>query len=250
MINTTKFQLYEKFGDRYDLHTPSHHYKHDHEFVLKSIHDTCSINSRVLDIGCGTGVFLEKALFAGLDPIGIDPAAPMLKLAEKRVGSGRVRLGRMQDFKIDNSYDSIVFLSWSINYCSDKVELHQVLKNCLKAMNPKGLLLLQVAHAPNAATQPPSFMIDHESGPGGAKDIVLQYRFWASGPQTMEAEYSFQCISTHETFNEVHSLNVADANFIAQTAIEVGFTNVQIIEDYLGASFKNSVSPFILAHCP
>jgi len=244
-----EYQLYGAFGDRYDLHTPAHHYKHDHEFIIKRAR-AISGQARILDLGCGTGVFLEKALAAGLDPIGMDPAGSMLALAEKRVGPQRVHLAAMQDLKARNEYDCIVSLSWSINYCSDRDELRQVLGACKNALKPGGALLLQVAHAPHAVTEAPDFFVDQEPGPGGPEDIVLRYRFWASDPQTMMAEYHFHCVSTHETFQEVHPLRVADAHLIAATAHEVGFEALELLEDYSGRPLQQTFSPFVCARRP
>ena len=35
MSEDRTYKLYGEFGDRYDLHTPPHHYADDHDFVIK-----------------------------------------------------------------------------------------------------------------------------------------------------------------------------------------------------------------------
>ena len=45
----------------------------------------------VVDIGCGTGTFALLLAGAGLDVVGVDPAAAMLTVARRKVGAGLVR---------------------------------------------------------------------------------------------------------------------------------------------------------------
>jgi SAM-dependent methyltransferase len=51
---------------------------------------------RVLDIGCGTGVFLRLAAERGALPFGIDASEALLELARNRVPDAELRLGDMQ----------------------------------------------------------------------------------------------------------------------------------------------------------
>ena len=106
------YALFGRLASRFDWHTPPHHYQDDHAFVLKRLGKPGAI----LDIGCGTGVFLEKAVSAGFDAMGIDAAPEMVSIAAKRVGNDRVRSERMQDLGEAHAYDGIVSLSWSFNY--------------------------------------------------------------------------------------------------------------------------------------
>lgn len=246
MSEHPNYKLYGEFGDRYDLHTPPRHYLHDHGFVIEQA-QACGGEGRLLDLGCGTGVLLEKALAAGLDPVGIDSAVNMVELARARVGDRRVRLAPMQSLDADGEYDCVVSLSWSLNYCGDLDELRDLLRRCHRALRPGGALIVQVAHAPHAAVKAPAFNVDREPGPGGPEDIVLRYRFWAGGPQTMMAEYAFESVSTGERFTEVHELRVADARLVAGCARELGFERVEVLESWGGEPFERAISPFVLA---
>src|SRR5438105_2064283 len=89
-----KYVLFGQAADHYDWHTPPHHYQHDHAFVLSRLP---APPCRVLDVGCGTGVFLEKALAANFDAVGLDASPEMVSVASRRVGQGPVRVERMQE---------------------------------------------------------------------------------------------------------------------------------------------------------
>jgi SAM-dependent methyltransferase len=240
------YKLYGEFGDRYDMHTPPSHYDHDHAFVIKQ---ACSLGGegRLLDLGCGTGVLLEKALAAGLDPLGIDSAPKMIERAQARVGEHRVQLLPMQELKHEEVFDCVVSLSWSLNYCRNIDELRDVCRRCHCLLRPGGGLILQVAHAPNASSEKPSFSVDREAGPGGPEDIVLRYRYWSGGPRTMLAEYEFECVSTGEHFEECHELGVADVELVTSVLAEFDFDDIEMLESWRGEPFAGSISPFVLA---
>ena len=246
MNQDNTYKLYDDFGDRYDLHTPPHHYAHDHTFVISRAR-TLGGRGRLLDLGCGTGVLVEKALAAGLDSIGIDSSPKMLQLARARAGDHRVQLLPMQKLDFEQSFDCVVSLSWSLNYCRDGNELYDVLRRCHNALRPGGGLILQVAHAPNIGFEIPPFNVDREPGPGGHEDIILRYRFWAGGRDKLYADYEFECLSSGEGFKELHELCVANIELVIETLNEIGFEEIETLDDWRGKPFKYSVSPFVLA---
>jgi SAM-dependent methyltransferase len=51
---------------------------------------------RVLDVGCGTGVFLRLAAERGAEPFGIDASEALIDLARRRVPGADLRVGDMQ----------------------------------------------------------------------------------------------------------------------------------------------------------
>ncbi len=237
------YALFGRLADRFDWHTPPHHYQDDHAFVLGRLEK----GGRVLDIGCGTGVFLERAVSAGFDAIGIDAAPEMVSIAADRVGKDRVRAERMQGLEETAAYDSIVSLSWSFNYVRSFAEAHDVLKRLFRALRPEGHLILQIAHAPNAAG---SLGEDREPGPDGQEDdIVFLYRFSSvpERPGILRAQYVYGCKSVTELFFEEHQLGAADANEVASLASGVGFEHVELLDSWRGEPFRNSVNVFLLA---
>src|ERR1700722_16664061 len=111
------YRLFHEFANRYDLHTPPGHYKHDHAFVIGEALRVAPANCRLLDVGCGTGVFLEAALAAGIDGYGIDAAPKMVEVARKRLRGDRIGLQRMQEISEHKMFDVVCALSWTIHYC-------------------------------------------------------------------------------------------------------------------------------------
>jgi|GEM_PF-2142438 len=238
------YALFGKMADRYDWHTPPHHYQDDHAFVLSKFPNK---GCRILDVGCGTGVFLEKAVHAGLDATGIDASAEMIAIASTRVNSDRVRVARMQELSECETYDGIVSLSWSFNYVGSLAEAADVLNRFWRALKPGGRLILQIAHAPNATG---TLNEDREPGPEGQPDDVLfLYRFSQVNdrPGEMRAQYVYGCKSRSELFLEEHCLNAANAPEIAREASKVGFEDIKVLDSWREEGLTQSVSAFLLA---
>lgn len=249
MKHASQYQLYGRFGDRYDLHTPEHHYQHDHAFLIEKIQKVHT-NARVLDIGCGSGIFLEKALQAGLDPIGLDPAAAMLQLAIEKVGEERVHLMAMQDLQFQKEFHAIVSLSWSLNYAQNTQDLTDILQRIKAALLPGGQVFFQIAHAPNAPKAFSDFLIDTEPGPVDSQDITFRYRFSSLNQETLLAQYQFHCHSTNEYFDEIHTLNVANAEIVGNIMQDIGFHNISLLENHQGHALNKTFNPFLIASIP
>lgn len=248
-MSAISHRLFTEAARRYDLHTPPHHYQDDHRFVLEEL-GRLRPGSRVLDVGCGTGAFLAKARAAAFDACGIDAAPEMVAIAAEKVGAETVRVERMQDLRDQESYDAIVSLSWSFNYCSSLAEAGETLTRFWTALRPGGLLILQVAHAENAT---PHLREDWETGPSGAEnDVQFLYQFApVTGDEPrLSARYVYACRSLNELLCDEHVLNVADAHRVAELARGAGFRGLQILDSWRRDPFSRSLSPFVLGHKP
>jgi SAM-dependent methyltransferase len=242
-------RLFDEFACRYDLHTPPEHYRHDHDFVLETVRSWAT-PCHVLDVGCGTGVFLDKARREGMQVRGIDASAAMVHEAEKRLGRDVVAVQRMQELDEGPTYHAIVSLSWTLNYCESRSELLDVMRRFHRALRPGGGVVLQVAHAAHA---PVGVMEDREAGPGGTpEDILFLYRFrrFAGEVDQLEAQYVYACKSLGEMLHERHLLRVADATIVATCAREAGFEEVQLFDSFRRDAFSGSLSPFLLGRKP
>lgn len=110
-------------------------FKPTHRMLLKHVRAS---DRRLLDVGCGTGVFAQRALeqFSNLHVVGMDLSAGMLRGAEKRVAAARGRLQVVQgDSEVlpfaDNAFD-VVTCSHSFHHYPNQervvAEMHRVLR--------------------------------------------------------------------------------------------------------------------------
>lgn len=243
------YRLFNELAHRYDLHTPAHHYQDDHVFAVEWARQW-GWPCQLLDVGCGTGVFLEKARKAGINAVGIDAAPGMVRAAEARLGEGVVSLLRMEEIEAQLAYHAIVSLSWALNYCAGYEALSEVLRRFYRALLPGGGLLLQVAHADHTNGR---LMEDREAGPGGEPDDVLflcRFQRTSGAEDGLLAEYVYACKSSRELLHEQHQLRVADARVVAERVRQAGFTEVSLFDSFRQDAFVGSPSPFIVGYKP
>jgi len=164
------YHLFNEFAHRYDLHTPPGHYRHDHAFVIAEALRVEPTHCRLLDIGCGTGVFLEAACAAGIDGHGLDASQRMIDHAKARLPGERLRVERMQEITDQDAYDVVCALSWTIHYCETEAELDDVVARCRTALRTGGLLVLQVA---DDRQMTGAVTVDRELGPSLKHPLIF-----------------------------------------------------------------------------
>lgn len=239
------YRLFEEYAHRYDLHTPAYHYRHDHAFVLDQLMSAGTGARKILDVGCGTGVFMVKALAAGFDVNGIEPAGGMVAQATAKVGMERVRQAAMEDIDITGAFDGICALSWVINYASTPDSTLDILVRMHEALAPGGRLILQCAHAPNMVGR---VFEDREPGlDGKPNDVVFLFQFAATGPDRALARYVFAGKAIAELVWEEHHLSVADARLVASLARQAGFVGVTVYDSWRGDPLDSAISAWVVA---
>ena len=101
--------------------------------------------TRVLDLGCGTGVFLRAAADRGAQVAGIDAAEGLLAIARQRVPGADVRVGDMQALPFaDDTFDAVTSFS-SLFFADD---MTRALSEARRVTKPGGTVLVQVFGRP------------------------------------------------------------------------------------------------------
>lgn len=235
------YQLFHEFAHRYDLHTPPGHYKHDYAFAIGEALRVAPTGCRLLDIGCGTGVFLEAAIAAGIDGHGVDAAPKMIEVAGRRIGNDRLHVQRMQDIEDENSFDVICALSWSIHYCETAADLDSVAQRCRRALRTGGLILLQVA---NDECMTGAVNVDRELGPSGESDDTFFFHKFCplrDSEHRVTGDYIYVSRAHREILSERHELRFANPSIIVDVLRGAGFQEVNTIN-------STSISPFVIGH--
>lgn len=108
--------------------------------AIKKAIDLLDPASKVLDVGCGTGVPVSELLSeAGLEVVGFDIAPKMIELAQKRV-KGTFFISDMLQFKVEGTYSAVfmIFAHLQLSYAA----VHAVVYKYVCALKPGGIFVL------------------------------------------------------------------------------------------------------------
>lgn len=140
-------QVYDPFAKRYaDLAEHSAHNRYyERPAMLKILGDVST--KKILDVGCGSGIYAEHLLNAGAaEVVGFDISAAMVELFRERIGEHakvfQADLAQPLDFVQDGYFD-IVLCSLVLHYCADWTPIFVELA---RKMKEGGRLLFSTGH--------------------------------------------------------------------------------------------------------
>ena len=135
--------IYDDFySDIYD-YLVFNNLKDDYEvgYIMNSA--SPSSQSKILDIGCGTGHHVSSLGAKGLDVLGIDISPSMIKKAKTNFPDYKFLLGDALNNQLfeSNSFTHILCMYFTIYYFKDKA---QFFNNCFKWLMPGGYLIVHL----------------------------------------------------------------------------------------------------------
>jgi SAM-dependent methyltransferase len=96
---------------------------------------------RVLDIGCGVGVFLGLVADRGAEPFGVDASEALIELARTRVPAADLRVGDMESLPYDDATFDLVTGFTSFFFANDMVA---ALREAGRVAKPGAPVIIQV----------------------------------------------------------------------------------------------------------
>lgn len=138
--------MYDTFAAAYDSHAQTSPYnaQYDRPAVLDLAGDVAG--RRVLDAGCGPGLYAAELVARGARVTAFDESPAMVRLAQDRLGPDvevrRHRLGDRLDWLPDASIDLVV-LALVLHHVSDRVA---ALRELARVLTPAGRLVLSTTH--------------------------------------------------------------------------------------------------------
>src|SRR5262245_42478583 len=96
---------------------------------------------RVLDIGCGAGVFLRLVADRGAEPVGIDASESLIGLARKRIPEGDLQVGDMESLPYDDDGFDLATGFTSFFFANDMVA---ALREARRVAKPGAPVVIQV----------------------------------------------------------------------------------------------------------
>lgn len=103
---------------------------------------------RLLDVGCGAGMFCQLAAARGATVAGLDATEPLLAIARERVPGGDFRLGDMEDLPFAGEpFDAVTGFN-AFQFASSPLN---ALRQARRVLKPEGTLVIAVWSGPEKA---------------------------------------------------------------------------------------------------
>lgn len=130
---------YDSVAATYDRHYDCRRGRHYHTHISRYLIRALPHQGRLLDIGCGTGLFIEKYLKTGGTAVGLDISSRMVERARDRLDTCSFAVGNGETLPFrDNSFDGISSLL-VFSYVQNP---EQMLSEAYRVLRPGGAIAI------------------------------------------------------------------------------------------------------------
>jgi len=102
-------------------------------------------NKRILDAGCGDGVFVQRSTERGAKVIGIDISPDAIQACKKADPSGDYRVMDTKNISLKEKFDYVLSLFILLSF-DKKEEITKAIKNMSQSLDEDGKLIIAVPH--------------------------------------------------------------------------------------------------------
>ncbi|MGB3542087.1 class I SAM-dependent methyltransferase [Rubrivirga sp.] len=197
---------------------------------------------RVLDLACGPGRHAVAAAKRGMDVVGVDRSAFLLKKARDLATKENVEVewvhADMRDHVLEGDADLVLNLFTSFGYFDDAAENRRVLEGAYRSLRPGGSVVVDVAGKEVLARifQPASV----EDGPDG---MVVQRRWVTDDWTRMENEWTFVSDDGARSFRLGHW--IYSGRELREMLQDAGFHDIALYGDLEGESYGPSATRLV-----
>lgn len=168
-------------------------------------------SSRILDIGCGPGLYVKKLANLGHSCTGIDFSPASIEYARQNCKDAFFILEDVRRAEYGSDFDMVMFLFGELNVFSSE-ECHEILKKAYRCLKPDGVLLLEV-HC---------FEVVKKMGQAPKS-------WFRSGGNRSTSEHWFDNVMDDGLFSENPHIALVENNWLEEE--KVALSNFWILED-------------------
>lgn len=104
---------------------------------------------RLLEVACGTGLYLQYFAPVFASVAGLDQSSAMLQIAQKKLPDLPLFEADMRQFELGQTFDVLVCLFGSIAYMPDEEALTQAIQCFARHTQPSGIVIVEAFVAPD-----------------------------------------------------------------------------------------------------
>jgi dTDP-3-amino-3,4,6-trideoxy-alpha-D-glucopyranose N,N-dimethyltransferase len=134
----------DELADVYDLIFSPHRKNYDGEAaeVVRQIEKRFPGARSLLDVGCGTGNHLERFRDAFEHVEGVEPAASMRRLAQRKLPAVRIHDADMRELHLGRTFDAVSCMFGPIGYMADEAQLGAAIRGMAAHLVVGGVLVV------------------------------------------------------------------------------------------------------------
>jgi SAM-dependent methyltransferase len=226
-------------GEFYDIDLA---YVHDQGFggfavgaapgLLRSFRRAGINHGRIVDLGCGSGLWARKLVDAGYEVVGVDQSPAMIEIARQRVPEAEFQVGSFVSFTIPPCR-AVTALGEVFNYLFDAANslasVAAVCRRAYSALAPGGLLIFDVAESGRCRERTQAF------AEGADWACLVDYRHDDAQQQLTRRIVTFRKVGdVYRRHEEIHRQQLFDQASIMTMLESVGFhaSTVRSYGDY------------------
>lgn len=133
---------FDAVADAYDESLPDHVMEHYTTKRTAFIREHIPAGSRILDVGCGTGVLAEHLLHEGYDVTGADPFAAMLEYMRARDPRLKTVHAPGQELPFDDDTFDLTYCVAVMHHVANPKDVHDTLVEMCRVTKPGGYVLV------------------------------------------------------------------------------------------------------------
>jgi len=197
---------------------------------------------RVLDIGCGSGVFLRLAAEHEAEVFGVDASGSLIELARSRVPGADLRVGDMQFLPYDDDSFDLVTGFNSFFFAADMVE---ALREARRVAKPGAAVVIQVWGRPERCALDAMKPAAHEFMPAPPPDAPEPPPLWKPG--VLEQIATEAGLTPEASFDTSYAFEYADEETLGRlllAAAGIGEVAGPSREGKLRAAIVEALEPY------
>jgi|WetSurSiteA1Bulk_404760.scaffolds.fasta_scaffold07294_2 ubiquinone/menaquinone biosynthesis C-methylase UbiE len=187
--------------------------------------------SRILDLGCGPGLYTSSLTAFGHECRGIDFSPASIAYAKKHAPDGcSYTLADVRTAEFGSGYDLVMFIYGELNVFKAS-DTRKILEKAWKALKPDGRILLEISTY-NAIEQIGNQPSTWYSSSGGlfsdTPHLCLMESFWNEAKSIATERYYIVDLDSGDIYRYASSSQAYDEKSIKSILQKIGFKKVQI----------------------
>ncbi len=152
-------QHFKEYSKYYNLLYKDKNYIAETEYILDIIKKYNENATKLLDIGCGTGIHANELSKKGFLVTGMDISNTMLSVAKKTYNNIDFVLGDIRDFKLQSKFSIITSLFHVMSYQSTNLDLINAFSSVNKHLEEGGYFIFDCWYGPGVKNDAPKVRV-------------------------------------------------------------------------------------------